>query len=351
MLIGAGLVGVVVACLVPPQQSTVAVQGPEVASVATDKDRPGLREGDSPIFVERKLGQSPTPDHELSEPSVTKTIGSVAKATQAAPLTAAAQPSARLELPPLPATKLQPDPSPSTPSQPPLVVAARPRPKRPPVKPDPPVTPQPDVQQPDARQPATQREEPQPDNSQAGDPAKRAAFVRAATSMRLAMSQRDLAAAKRHVKLVDVNAQTPADHAQVERLQILLENLEEFWKAVHTSVAKLQPLEELELKDNRVAVVEASRDELTIMMYGRHQRYRVESLPLPLLQVIVNRSLAPTASSKIVVATFLAMDREGDRKQARKLWEEAAKAGENQGRQLMPELDVPMPAGGSTKKR
>ena len=325
MLIGGGLVGVLAASFIPPEQSTVAVQGPEVTAIVADK---------------------------LAEPKPPQAIVSAPKVSQTARPSVATQTPARPESASLPAPRLQPDPSPSAPSKPPLVVAARPRTKRPPVnKPDPTAAPEPDAKQPDAQPPAAEREQPQGDNSPAGDPAKRAAFVRTANSLRLAMSQRDLAAAKRHAKLLDVNAQTPADQAQAERLQILLENLEEFWKAVRTSVSRLQPLDELELKDNRVAVVEASPNELTIMMYGRHQRYRIDALPLPLLQVIVNRSLAATASSKMVVGTFLAMDKEGDRKQARKLWEEAAKAGENQGKQLMPELDIPMPAGSGAKKR
>ena len=185
---------------------------------------------------------------------------------------------------------------------------------------------------------------------QAESSAKRTTFARAVGDVRTAMAKRDLAGAKRLLVAVSANAQSDADRAQFERLQILVENLEEFWKAVRGCVAKLQPVEEIELKDTRVAVVEASRDALTVHIYGRNQTFRTLALPPPLLEALVNRSFQPTAGSKVVVGSFLAVDAEAlNRKQARKLWEEAAKAGEPQGKQLMPELDAPLPPGAGPK--
>ena len=68
------------------------------------------------------------------------------------------------------------------------------------------------------------------------------------------------------------------------------------------------------------------------------------------LEALVNRSFQPTAGSKVVVGSFLAVDAEAlNRKQARKLWDEAAKAGEPQGKQLIPELDAPLPPGAGPK--
>ncbi len=53
-------------------------------------------------------------------------------------------------------------------------------------------------------------------------------------------------------------------------------------------------------------------------------------------------SFKPTPGSKLIVGTFLAMDAEGDRKEARKLWSEAIARGESDGKLLLPELDVPI---------
>jgi hypothetical protein len=188
--------------------------------------------------------------------------------------------------------------------------------------------------------------------SQGENSAKRTAFARAVTEVRAAMAKRDVAAAKRQLQTVSANAQTEADRAQLERLQILVENLEEFWKGIRGCVARLQPVEEIELKGTRVAVVDASPQELTIHVGGSNQTYRTTALPLPLLEALVNRSFKPTPGSKVVIGSFLAVDAAAlNRKQARKLFEEAAKAGEPLGKQLMPELDAPLPPGASTNPK
>ena len=123
--------------------------------------------------------------------------------------------------------------------------------------------------------------------------------------------RRDLAAAHKHFKTVQKNAQSPADDKEVERLDIMLDNLDKFWKALRDAVAKLHTGDELELKDNRVAVVEASRDELMIHIYGRQQRYAIQALPTALIKALVNSSFSPTPGTKVIVGTFLAMDKEG----------------------------------------
>ena len=193
-----------------------------------------------------------------------------------------------------------------------------------------------------AKSATTETAEPaEPAATEADDPAKRAAFVRAAKQTRQAMAKRDLKMAQRHLKSVQGNVQSEADQAELERLQILTDNLEQFWGEVRKAVSKMQPTEELELKDTRVAVIEADRQQLTVRMAGQSRHFLIMELPAPLLQAIVDQSFAPTAGSKVVVGTFLAMDREGDRRQARKLWEAAARAGETLGKQLMPELDTP----------
>jgi hypothetical protein len=165
------------------------------------------------------------------------------------------------------------------------------------------------------------------------------------------MADRDLPGARRKLKTVTANVQNDADQAQAERLQVMQENLEEFWKGIRGAVARLQPTEEIDLHDNRVAVIAASRDELMVQVYGQPQRYRVEAMPVKLLGAIVDRSFSPTGGSKVIVGTFLAVDREAsNRAQARKLFQEAAKQGEPMGKQLLPELDVPIPES-SPKRR
>jgi hypothetical protein len=223
----------------------------------------------------------------------------------------------------------------STPRRPPK---PRPNPKKP-AKEESEPEPEP---QPDAKPPSKA----QPDSSQPGDAQKRSAFKQAVKDTRLAMSTRDLSAARRHLKTVKGNIQNQADQDQFERLDIMLENLTEFWSGVRGAVARLQPTNEIDLKDNRVSVVAASQEELVVHIYGRTQRYRIEALPLKLLVAIADQAFLPTPGSKVIVGTFLAIDREGaNRAQAKKLWQQAAKDGQDLAKQLLPELDVPLPEG------
>ena len=176
------------------------------------------------------------------------------------------------------------------------------------------------------------------------DAAKHTAFVRAVAEVRVSMGQRDLAASKRALQTAAANAQSEADHGELQRLQALQDHLEQFWGGIREAVAAMQPVDEIVLSEsNRVAVIEASRDELLVQIYGRPERYRIVALPIALVKALVDQSFASTPGSKVIVATFLAMDREGDRGRARQLFEEASRAGESLGRDLLPELDVPLP--------
>ena len=161
-----------------------------------------------------------------------------------------------------------------------------------------------------------------------------------------------MATARKFVKTAQANLQNQADQTEFERLEIILDNLNQFWNGLRNAVAKLQAGDKLELKDNRVAVIEANRNELMIQIYGRQERYRVEAMPIALMTALVNQSFAQTPDSKVIVATFLAMDKEGDRGRARLLWEDAAKHGQSLGRDLLPELSIPLPdvGGGSGGK-
>ena len=72
------------------------------------------------------------------------------------------------------------------------------------------------------------------------DPAKRAAYGRAVADARRAIWQRDLAAARKLVKTAGANLQNQADQTEFDRLEIMLDNLDQFWKGLRDAVAKLQ---------------------------------------------------------------------------------------------------------------
>ena len=166
--------------------------------------------------------------------------------------------------------------------------------------------------------------------------------MRAVADVRAAMGQRNLAASKRSLQTAAANAQSAADQAELERLQILQDHLEQFWDGIRRAVAAMQPVDEIVLSEsNRVAVIEASREELAVQWEGRPQRFRIEAIPMDLLAAIARSSFKLTPGSKLIIGSFLAMDSLGDRAEAGKFWQEAIRGGEKQGKLLLPELDVP----------
>ena len=182
---------------------------------------------------------------------------------------------------------------------------------------------------------------------EAQDAVKRAAFVRAVAGVRAAMGRRNLATSKQNLQTAAANAQGPADQTELERLQALQDHLEQFWDGIRKAVAAMQPLDEIVLSEsNRVAVIEASREELAVQREGRPQRSRIEALPMDLLSAIAKQSFKPTAGSKLIVGSFLVMDSLGDRAEGGRLWQEAIRGGESQGKLLLPELKIPRAARG-----
>jgi hypothetical protein len=184
------------------------------------------------------------------------------------------------------------------------------------------------------------------------DPAKHAAFVRAVAAVRASMARRNLAASKRNLETAAANVQSEADQTELERLQTLQDHLEQFWNRIRSAVAAMQPVDEIVLSEsNRVAVIEASREELAVQWEGRPQKFRIEAIPMDLLAAIARASIKLTAGSKLILGSFLAMDGLGDRAAAAKFWQEAIRGGESDGKLLLPELQIPRAASPARGKR
>ncbi len=150
-------------------------------------------------------------------------------------------------------------------------------------------------------------------------------FERAVSDARFSMSQRDLPAARRHLETASAAARTESERDEVARLDELLDYLKQFWNLVRDGMARLQAVEEIQVRGKPVSIVEASRDHLVVRAAGRNLRYRIETLPNSLVMTLAERSLKHDATSKIVVGAYLAIDQRGDRQAARRLWTEAAK--------------------------
>lgn len=170
------------------------------------------------------------------------------------------------------------------------------------------------------------------------DPRKKDAFKRALAGVRGAMARRDLAAAKQQLKLANQNVQGPADGTEFGRVESLLSNLEEFWKGMVKITASYSPAQEITIGNMPAIVVEAGPGRLTIRSEGRNQSFTLQTMPTPMVMALARSGFAKAASQKVLLGTFLAIDANGDKRLARQLWDEAAKAGEDL-RDLLPELD------------
>ena len=218
------------------------------------------------------------------------------------------------------------------PRQPPQSKPAPEEPKPAPEEPKP----APEQPKPAPEEPKPSPQEPQP--PPVVDPAKREAFRRAVSLARQAIGKRDFAGAKRHLKTAEANLQDAADEAELGRLELLLGNLEEFWRGMRKIVAGLVPAQEVMLGETPIIVVQVDANQLTVRSEGRNQTYRIFDLPRPIVEALAQSGFVKHPSTNVLLGAYMAMDPNGDRKRARQLWEQAARQGEDV-RDLMAEIE------------
>jgi hypothetical protein len=162
--------------------------------------------------------------------------------------------------------------------------------------------------------------------------------------IRAAMADRELNVAKAKLEEAAKASGSEAFTSQRERLQLLYDYLEGFWKSVDEGAKSLKAVEELMIGDIRVAVVEYQPGLLVLRVKGENRRYTVKTLPAKVALTLAERVLKPDApQNKVYFGAFLAMDGKGDREAARKLWSEAQQAKVDVSA-LLPELGTAPPA-------
>jgi hypothetical protein len=174
-----------------------------------------------------------------------------------------------------------------------------------------------------------------------GEPAAGSPEVVAAlTAARRAMFDRDLKAAGRDVDRALRAAHSDGDREEAERVSKLLHSLDAFWQAVRDGCRQLQVAEELEIADTRVIVVGVDATGITIRTAGRNLDYAFGELPRSLAVLAAERRLSQDPQAMhLHVGSFLAVDRRGDREEARRRWEKAGPDGQA----LMPEVALAPP--------
>jgi len=127
--------------------------------------------------------------------------------------------------------------------------------------------------------------------------------------IRSAMAERDLASAKTKLAEAAKMRDGEAFTKQRERLQLLYEYLEEFWKSVDEGGRSLQAVDELVIGDVRTAVVEYQPGLLVLRVKGENRRYTVKTLPAKVALTLAERVLKPDApQNKVFLGTFLLTD-------------------------------------------
>jgi hypothetical protein len=160
------------------------------------------------------------------------------------------------------------------------------------------------------------------------------------TAARRAMFDRNLKAAGQDVDRAVRTARSDGDRAAAERVSKLLHSLETFWQAAGDGCRQLQSGEELELADAQVIVVGVDATGITIRAAGRNLDYAFQELPRPLAVLAAERRLSQDPQAiNLHVGSFLAVDRRGDREEARRRWEKAGPDGQS----LMPEAALAPP--------
>ena len=157
---------------------------------------------------------------------------------------------------------------------------------------------------------------------------------------RRAMAQRDLKVARLHTELAAELARSPTERGEVRRVQRLLGSLESFWGSVQEELRRLRSGQELSFEGTRIMVVNSSDGVLMVRASGKLRLYTVADMPRALAVTLAERGLpggGPPAS--LHVGSFLAVDAQGDRRQARRRWQAAGDPGEA----LMPELELAPP--------
>ncbi len=154
---------------------------------------------------------------------------------------------------------------------------------------------------------------------------------------RLAMSRRDLGAAREQVRSAAEMAASPTEQKETRRVQALLESLDSLWQAVRFESSRLRPGEQLAVRGKAAEVVRYGDAELTISVAGKSYVYTLEDMPPSLAVFLAERGLpGGDPRTNLHVGSFHAVDVKGDRVEARRRWQQAGEPG----KALMPELEM-----------
>ena len=173
---------------------------------------------------------------------------------------------------------------------------------------------------------ARPEEKTSPPPKPSSDPAKQAAWQKAVEEARSALAQHDLPAAQQSLKIAEANAQTPPQHEEVERLQMLQHYLQEFWNGIRQSVSSLEAAQEFSVGKTRFAIVEGNSQFLVVRVEGRNIRWPIEKIPGSVVELLAKRWFrSQDPATHLALGAYHAV--RGDTQRAKQYWEQASKTG------------------------
>lgn len=176
-------------------------------------------------------------------------------------------------------------------------------------------------------------------------------FDDVAKQARIAMAHRDYEGSDKAIGRLEAMAKNAADKAVAERLDAIQQRLKAFWDAVHDGCKTLKGTEEIAIGDALLAIIEydSAARVLALKVHGQMKRYTPGDMPISIAVAVSSRALRKgSAASDERVGTLHAMDAKGDRTLARQHWTAAQAAGAET-KNLLPELDVPIPGAALVK--
>ncbi|QGJ71703.1 Hypothetical protein PBC10988_34100 [Planctomycetales bacterium 10988] len=170
------------------------------------------------------------------------------------------------------------------------------------------------------------------------------------TFARLALAEREFEVVPVYLEEASLYASTPEQQDEVARVDELFQYVEVFWQSVTEGCASLQPGATIYIDGKKATVVSASDSSIEIEQDGRPRRFGSlthPQVPVPLILTLAEQYLSDDAENLIFFGAFHAMDRHGDRQEARLIWEEAQQRGDDRVKtiiqQIIGELDIPRP--------
>ncbi len=173
--------------------------------------------------------------------------------------------------------------------------------------------------------------------SEAGDTSE---FKKLAQAARASIEWNDVEDAKQKLAKAQPLIRTPQDQAEWERLDALAEYMGDFLEWAGKAMGTLQSMEQITIAGEHIGVVESGQGHLVLRRSGKNVTYSVDSIDPVLADFLIGKQVEKSADNRVLYGTYLAMNPEGDRAKARKLWEEADALGFDT-KFLLPELDVP----------